>query len=125
MPPQWAAYTGYRARLPPTAAYSLAVAVRLADYYQSVLREVLDALRGRGVRGRLALALRAPVPLVVHMFQSVGALAEALYVRGPRRGKTWAEKPRPGLLDALSLLAVGAWCYWLLRQLHPDLPPIV
>ncbi len=125
VPPQWAAYAGYRARLPPTAAYSLAIALRLADYYRSSLWEVMDALRGRGVRGRLALALKAPIPLVVHVFQSTSALAEALQARGPRRGKTWAERPKPGPLDAVALLALGAWCYRLLRQLNPDFPPIV
>jgi len=46
---------------------------------------------------------------VVHAFQASMLVAEALYYRGPARGRTWSPPPQPGLLDAAVAAYMVAW----------------
>ncbi len=122
VPPRWLARALWTVGLPPTAAYFPVFTLRLADHLGVAAREAVHALRGRGVAGGFRLALRAPVPVVVQGFQSAAMLAEALYFKAPRRGKTWVEKPRIGGLDYVIWAFLAAW---LAGKLYLDLPPIV
>ena len=100
VPPRWIAYTLWRAGLRGTAAYFPVFVLRLADHMWEVAREALAAMRGRGMRGARAVAA-AFIPVVVYGFQSSVYLAEALYFKAPRPGKTWADRPRLGAWDAV------------------------
>jgi energy-coupling factor transporter transmembrane protein EcfT len=107
------AYALSRLGAPPTAAFFPLMALRMADYLRYVLSETLAALAGRGIRGAFKVALRAPIPLVIHSFNASAYVAEALYFKKPVRPRTWLRKPTPTRRDytvaLLTMVATAAY----------------
>ncbi|MEM1619591.1 MAG: hypothetical protein QXU97_05680 [Fervidicoccaceae archaeon] len=99
-----------KAGIPPLVGFALPVTIRLSEFLLSSVYEAYAAMRGRGVRGKVAIVTKVPLPLVVFSFNSSLYLAEALYFKRPTRKRAWYGKISWGPADVV---------FVFLALLHP------
>ncbi len=104
--PQHTAYMLYKIGVPPLIAYSHLYVYRFLQLLSYALNEAIDAAHGRGVRSRFKILMLLPIPLLVYTINTSTYLAEALYIKYPRREKTWVDKPGFRLVDILLVLYI-------------------
>uniref|UniRef100_A0A7J3ZJX5 Energy-coupling factor transporter transmembrane protein EcfT n=1 Tax=Fervidicoccus fontis TaxID=683846 RepID=A0A7J3ZJX5_9CREN len=95
-----------RPPMPPIVGFIVPIILRIADFMLQSVYEVIAAMRGRGVTGRLRLLVRAPIPLVVFAFNTSLYLAETMHFKYPSRSRTWTERPRFKAVDYSIVLGV-------------------
>lgn len=103
-----------RRPMPPVVGFIVPIVLRIADFMLQSVYEVIAAMRGRGVTGRLKLLLRAPIPLVVFAFNTSLYLAETLHFKYPSKSRTWTERPVFKAVDYAVVLGVLAHITFLL-----------
>ncbi|MCE4616914.1 MAG: hypothetical protein F7C09_07660 [Aeropyrum sp.] len=94
--------------VPPKASILPVLIARQADIFSMIVRESLDSLRGRGIKG-VRLLFRLPIPVLVNAFESSAVLAEAILAKVPERRMStlfWRPTGWDVLIFSLTLLSL-------------------
>ncbi|MEM0492331.1 MAG: hypothetical protein QXR02_06410 [Acidilobaceae archaeon] len=100
MKPTELIYISSRLGIPPLAALTIPIIIRLADYMNYTISETLVALKGRGLSGRKLLT-SLPIPLTAHIIISSAQMAEAIAQKQYKNHTKYTSKPTIKTIDIL------------------------